>query len=69
MNCKYVDWCVFENLPFKTYEITSKNNNEGTEITTTMNKSNKKFICQAPIGSGKSSGSGYTTPCPTTDLY
>ncbi len=55
MNCKYVDWSVFENLPFKTYEITStKYNNEGTEITTTIEKSIKKFICQAPIGSGKS---------------
>ena len=55
MNCKYVDWCVFENLPFKTYEITStKYNKEGIEISATVEKTIKKFICQAPIGSGKS---------------
>ena len=55
MNCKYVDWSVFENLPSKSYEITStKYDDKGTKFIKSTEKSIKKFICQAPIGSGKS---------------
>ena len=52
---KYVDWNLFETLPSKTYEITSTiRDDSGTELSTTEEKTIKKFICQAPIGSGKS---------------
>lgn len=55
MNTNYVDWNIFEDLPYKTYEISfTEYDNEGTELITTREKAIKKFICQAPIGSGKS---------------
>ena len=47
---QYVDWNIFENLPDKSYEITYTKADE--EIT--IEKAIKKFICQAPIVSGKS---------------
>ena len=66
MSCEqYVDWNVFENLPEKSFEITYSERNlpygklgsaneEGTTNEITIEKTKKKFICQAPIGSGKS---------------
>ena len=50
----YVDWTVFEDIPAKSYEISFvEYTSDGTEHTTTIEKSIKKFICQAPVGSGK----------------
>ena len=52
---QYVDWNVFENLPEKSFEISySERNEEGTTNEITIENTIKKFICQAPIGSGKS---------------
>ena len=52
---QYVDWHLLESLPVKTIEITyAERTAEGTEHATTIEKTVKKFICQAPIGSGKS---------------
>ena len=52
---QYVDWDVFENLPEKSFEITySERNEEGNTNEITIEKTKKKFICQAPICSGKS---------------
>lgn len=48
---QYVDWNVFESLPVKSYEITYT---KSAEEEITIEKAIKKFICQAPIGSGKS---------------
>ena len=48
---QYVDWNVFESLPIKSYEITIT---KSAEEEITIEKAIKKFICQAPIGSGKS---------------
>ena len=50
INEQYVNWTIFENLPSKSYEVTYRKDDE--EIT--IDKTIKKFICQAPIGSGKS---------------
>ena len=50
INEQYVNWTIFENLPSKSNEVTYRKDDE--EIT--IEKTIKKFICQAPIGSGKS---------------
>ena len=60
---QYVDWNVFESLPVKSYEITYTKAEE--EIT--IEKAIKKLICQAPIGSGKSTSS-YSSYLPLTSL-
>ena len=51
MSSLYIDWHVFEELKTKHVEI-KITENDHEEIT--IEKSIKKFICEAPIGSGKS---------------
>lgn len=51
MNDKYVDWHLFDEIPKKKIIITTEGENGETS---SYSKYIKHFICEAPVGSGKS---------------